>query len=328
MQSIEIAGTGLALPPHIVYSTEIDQQQNLPIGRTEKTTGVASRHYVTNQSASEMAVNAIYDALENANLHLDDIDCIIAASGTMEQMIPCNAAKIHEKLPLQRPIPAFDINMTCLSAVQALDMAHSLLHTNKYKTILVVSSDIASIGLDWRIEETGGLFGDGAAAMILRQSKCNSAKFIASHFETFSDGSEYCQIRGLGTLNHPNNTQGDYQPYSLFEMHGKAVVRLTTKHLAGFVDSLFAKTPYQLKDMDWVVPHQASKLALRFLQNHLDIDPNKIVNIMKHHGNQIAASIPSALHELLNSGKVKKGDKIMLLGTSAGLSFGAVVLEV
>ncbi|MCL1123436.1 3-oxoacyl-[acyl-carrier-protein] synthase III C-terminal domain-containing protein [Shewanella surugensis] len=326
--NINIRATGIALPLNVIQSIDIDKQQSWPLGQTEKTTGVASRHYVNDETATDLALTAIHQAIENSDLLLDDIDCLISASGTMEQPIPCNAAKIHARLPFARPIPAFDINMTCLSAVKALDIAHALLSTQRYKNILIVSSEIASVGLDWSVRETGGLFGDGAAALIVSHSTQNNTRILASHFETFSEGVEMCQIRGLGTLNHPANTQGDYRPYGLFEMQGKAVFRLTTQHIQNFVDNLLAKTSYTLQDMDWVIPHQASQLGLQHIEKRLNIAPGKMINIIKHRGNQIAASIPSALHELLQSGKVKTGDKVMLLGTSAGLSFGAIVLEI
>ncbi len=325
--AINIRGTGIALPEYIVQSTQIDASQGWPEGQTEKTTGVASRHYVTHETPTSMAVAAIEQAINNSDITLDDIDCIISASSTLEQLIPCSAAKIHKQLPLIHPIPAFDINMTCLSAVKALDVAHALLSTQRYKNILIVSSEIASIGLDWSVRETGGLFGDGAAALIVSQATQNATQILASHFETYSEGFEFCQVRGYGTLHQPSKTEGEYQPFELFEMKGKSVFKMTTHHIKGFVERALEKTPYQIDDLDWVIPHQASQLGLQHIEKRLNIAPGKMVNILKNRGNQIATSIPSALHELLNSGKVNSGDKIMLLGTSAGLSFGAIILE-
>lgn len=326
--AINIRGTGIALPEYVIQSSHIDATQDWPAGQTEKTTGVASRHYVTHETPTSMAVAAIEQAIDNSDITLNDIDCIISASSTLEQLIPCSAAKIHKQLPLTHPIPAFDINMTCLSAVKALDVAHALLSTQRYNNIMIVSSEIASIGLDWSVRETGGLFGDGAAALIVSQSTDSRTRILASHFETYSEGFEFCQVRGYGTLHQPSKTDGEYHPFELFEMKGKSVFKMTTHHIKGFVERALAKTAYQIDDLDWVIPHQASQLGLQHIEKRLNIAPGRMVNILKHRGNQIAASIPSALHELLQSGKVKPGDKVMLLGTSAGLSFGAIILEI
>ncbi len=326
MKAINIIGTGIALPKRVVRSSEIDKHQGLKSGQTEANSGVASRYYATTESATDLALVSISQAFSNAFINLHDVDCIIAASGTMEQAIPCNAAKIHARLGLSRPIPAFDINMTCLSALMALDLASSMILSGQYKTILIVSSDLASVGVDWSDRETAGLFGDGAASLVVTGSVSPNKGILASHFVTYSEGLNYCQIQGGGSLNHPSKIEGDYKKYGIFEMQGKEIFRLTAKIIVGFIDELFSKLPYTLDDMDWVIPHQASALAISHLQKRLNIPANKIINILNSRGNQIAASIPSALHELLISGKTAAGDKVLFIGTSAGLSVGGMVL--
>lgn len=327
-QQVEIAGTGIALPTRIVTSDEIDRHQGLAIGHTYRKTGVLSRHYVTSESASELAVEAIGVALKNADIGFNEVDCLIAASGTAEQAIPCDAAKIHARLGFSTPIPAFDINMTCLSSLKALEMASLMISGGMHNTVLIASSDIASAGVNWNNRETGGLFGDGAAALILRKSSGGTAGFQSFNFETHSEGVDYCQVRGGGTLNHPSKIKGDYLSYCLFEMQGKELYRLTFQVLENFINRTLAKCEIDLADIDWVVPHQASALAISHLQKKLNLTSEKVVNILETRGNQIAVSIPSAYHELMQSNRVRKGDKILFIGTSAGLSLGAAVMEI
>lgn len=329
MKKVKILTSGVALPKQTIYSEKIDENQQLSKGMTEQYSGVTSRFYATTESATDLAITAIHNALENSPCSLQDVDCLISASGTMEQAIPYNAAKIHARLNLSHPIPAFDVNMTCLSALMAMDLASSMLHCGQYKTILIVSSEIASVGVNWSDKETAGLFGDGAAALLISTSEETHQGIIASHFATYSEGVEYCQIRGGGSLHHPTKITGDYTRYGMFEMQGKEVFRLTAKVIDDFLATLFKKAGCLLSDIDWIVPHQASALALAHIQKRLAIPDEKIINILPTRGNQIAASIPSALHELLTrEPKAKSGDKILLIGTSAGLSIGAMVLTI
>lgn len=324
---VNIAGTGKALPATKITAQMMDEQLGKDPGFTLKATGISERYICKDESATDLAIKALEMALENSGLGVNDIDCIISASGTMEQAIPCNAAKIHKRLNLKKPIPAFDINMTCLSSVMAINIASNLLSAGQYKSIAVVSSDIASVGVDLSQVEPGGIFGDGAAAIILTTSEDPTSAVVCSHFETFSEGLELCQIKGGGSLNHPSKIEGDYKPYGMFEMNGFSLYRLTAKELPGFIERLFEKSPYPIEEIDWIIPHQASRMGLRILEKITKIDSSKIVNIFPTHGNQIAASIPTALHELIISQRLKRGDKILLLGSSAGVSLGGLILQ-
>jgi len=326
MKHIQILSTGVGLPERLVKSSEIDARQGFATGQTKQISGVEERYYASKESATDLAIMAIDDAFSRCSIAPNDIDCVISASGTMEQAIPYNAAKILDRLNLSKPVPSFDVNMTCLSALMALNTASNMIELNEYENILIVSSEVASVGVDWSDREVGGLFGDGAAALVV--SKSSDKGVIASHFETHTEGLLYCQIRGGGSLNHPGKVTGDYTKYGMFEMQGKDAYKLTSRVIENFVQNLMEKASMTLDDIDWVVPHQASKLAMEHLAKRLSIAPEKMANILERRGNQIAASIPSALHELYINKQIKPGHKILLIGTSAGLSLGGLILEV
>jgi len=329
MRNIQILGTGVALPSRKVTSEEIDQKMGYKKGYTEKLTGMSSRYYVTNETASDLACESIKHAIKHSPLKsLDEIDCIISASGTTEQAIPYNAVLIHSKLNLSKTIPAFDVDMTCLSALMAFDLAANMLSLGQYEKILVVSSEVPSVGVDWVNIETGGIFGDGAAAVILSSSKDSSQGVLASYFETHSEGVELCVMKGGGTRFHPGNVDGDYVKYAMFEMQGKEVYKLAARHINKFMQILLEKSSLTIDMIDWVVPHQASNKALTYFTKILKLNSKKVISILSTRGNQVAASIPSTLHELITHYPVKKGDKVLLLGTSAGLSLGGMVIEI
>ncbi len=329
MAGVSIKGIGISTPSKLVKSVDIDQYLGIKLGTTELKTGINSRYYVKNETAGELGVESINNALKDANLKISDIDCIISAAGTMEQAIPYNAANLHRLLKLKHPIPSFDVNMTCLSAVAAIDVANALILNNTYNNILIVSSEIASVGIDWNDKETGGMFGDGAAAFVLGQTNLTSKRLIASHFETHSEGYESCQILGGGSLNHPAKVESkDYTDYGMFKMNGKDAYRITAKVMPKFLKALLQKANISLSEIDWVVPHQASHLGLTHLQKKLSIPSGKLINILNKNGNQIAASIPTAMYELLKNKPIRNGDKVLIIGTSAGISLGGIILEV
>ena len=309
-------------------SADIDRKLGLAIGSTECSSGILHRYHSEQETATDLAIEAIDMALTRGRISIDEIDCLIAASGTMEQSIPYNAANIHARLGTATPIPAFDVNMTCLSALMALDLSATMIQSGQYRNILVVSSEIASVGIDWGDAETRGLFGDGAAAIVVSPTIEADMGVIASHFSTYSEGAEFCQIKGGGSTHHPSKVSGDYSDYGIFQMRGRDAFRLTSRVIDGFIGELITRARCGLDEIDWIVPHQASRLALDHLRKHLEIPNHKIIDILSNRGNQIAVSIPTALHELLVSDKLKRGDRLLLVGTSAGLSLGGLVLQV
>lgn len=324
--AIDITGIGSALPQQPTHSEQLDQQLGLRRGHIEKLTGLKTRYFLSdNETAEELIEQAVHQALHNAKLSINDIDCIINASATMHQALPYNAAATCQLLCPQRTIASFDINMTCLSALQALDVAAHLL--NKYPRILIVSCDIASVGLDWQHLHSAGLFGDGAAAMVVERPAEGEGTILASRFETHTVGYDYCAIHGGGHRQPPSRHNGEYNHMGDFQMQGKALYRLSAEIFPPFLDKVLQSAHLRLADIDWVVPHQASRSALNHLIKRLRIPKQKCIDIFSDHGNQVAASIPTALCHLLRHHTVKRGDKILLAGTSAGVGLGAMIWE-
>jgi len=327
IKNFKIIGTGTAIPKHCIQSDEIDRTMGYEIGYTQKVTGLKQRYYAKTETASDLACKASLIALHNGKIDLNEIDCLIAASGTMQQAIPYNAAFIHQQLNFKKPIPSFDVNMTCLSFLNALNIAASMIHLAEYGKILIVSSDIASVGVNWENIKVGGIFGDGAAAVVLVKSTHSNQGQLASLFETHSAGIKFCQIKGGGTHFHPSKIQEDYTQYGLFEMNGKQVYKLASKQMQPFLNRLLLKANLALSDIDWIVPHQASDAAIKHMVKTLKLAPQRVIDIFAQRGNQVAASLPTALSELICNKPVKLGDKILLIGTSAGLGLGGIIIE-
>ena len=325
---VKILGTGIYLPKTIVTDAEIDRRANLAPGWTKKHSGVLQRHFVANETAAVMGARAVTDALADAGLTLADVDCLVSTSGTMAQPIPCNAALISEQLNARHPFPAFDINATCLSFLTGLDTMSYLLASGRYQCVVLVASEIASSGLNWNDAETCSIFGDGAAAVVIRRSGENeSSRILTARMETYPRGAHLAEIRGGGSRMHAKHFAENKSADYLFHMEGRGIFKIAAETLPDFVERLLAEAKMSWSDFQIVIPHQASMMALHLTRRRLGIPEEKFFIFAENIGNTIAASIPMGLHLAVQAGRLRRGDKALLLGTSAGFSVGGLVLE-
>lgn len=325
--NIQIAGLGKYLPKQAVLSDEIDRRFSKPEGWTQHNYGIEKRHFAaSDETTSFMAAEAAKTAISDAGLREKDIDCIISACAVTEQAMPGTGPLIQQKLGLEKSgCATLDVNSSCLSFLSALDIANLYIKVERYQNILIASSDIASVGLDWTNPDIATNFGDGAAAIVVRGSQNNGV--LASRLETFSEGYESCQIPAGGTRLHPSQFKDDLLSQALFQMNGKLAFKINNKIIEPFMKRLFTEAKIDFESIDLVIPHQASAAALSYLRRKFKIPKEKMIDIYETHGNQVAASLPTALYEAVTSGRLKRGDKALLFGTAAGLSMGGMILE-
>jgi 3-oxoacyl-[acyl-carrier-protein] synthase-3 len=328
-RKVKIMGTGTYLPKRLITSDEMDRRLGVPAGWVHKKSDVYTRYFVLNETAAEMGASAAYAALENAGLTFADIDCIVCTSGTMQQPIPCTAVLIQKAMQQEHSgVPCFDVNSTCLSFVTGLDLMSYLVDAGRYNRVLLIATEIASEGINWNDKESASLFGDGAAAVIIEQTPHGENSAIQqAAMETYSLGSGLSEIRGGGSSQHAKLMNTDNEEDYLFRMNGPAIFRMASKFLPRFVDQLLDKAQLRMADISLVIPHQGSSLAMKLLQKRLHISDEQLLYTTPSFGNTIAASIPIGLHEAIRCHRMCRGDRILLLGTSAGLSLGGVLFE-
>jgi 3-oxoacyl-[acyl-carrier-protein] synthase III len=328
-RQVKILGIGKYLPSNIISSEKLNEKMCETKGFIQGTTGITERRYIDKETTSYMGSVAVKEALRDAKLSWNDVDCIVSASGVPEQAIPCTASLIQKQLGLESSgIPCFDINSTCLSFLTAFDLLSYLVEAGKYKNVLIVSSEIASVGLNWDDLESSTLFGDGAAAVIIGKTPNNeNSKIFISNMNTYSEGSEYAQIKALGTKVLPQEYSESNKEDFLFQMDGKNIFKMASLLVPKFVNKLLFDAALKIEDIDMFIPHQASLPAMNLIIKKLNIKKDKFMSIIHNHGNTIAASIPMTLYEAIKQKKIKRGDKIFLLGTSAGFSVGGMILE-
>lgn len=323
---LRICSTGKALPSRRIAAGLIDLAQGFSAGYTLDKSGVRERYFAAaDETQSGLAARALEDALHRGGWRATDIDCLISASGVPEQALPSTACAIAAAAGLPAGLPAFDVGASCLSFLMALQVAAGLLATGTYRRIAIVASDLASRGVDWAEPEASLIFGDGAACAIV-EAGSGQTGIEAFSFQTYTEGRQFCEIRAGGTLRNPRTgvTDKDF----LFRMNGKAVFKLASRVMPEFLSGLEAQAACRISDIDLVVPHQASHLGMAHLTKRLGLAEGRIVNIYETHGNQVAASMPTALHEAYVSGRVQPGQRLLLIGTAAGLSVGGMVVRV
>lgn len=323
-QALSIIATGSALPPGKVESAMLDKKWGKAAGYVEQRSGIEYRfHASDSDSQAELGAAALHNALERHAIDPDSIDLLISASAIAYQALPCTAVHILKSAGLAPGTAGFDINNSCVSFISALQVAGGLLNAGNYRRIAIVSADIASRGIDWNHEESSLIFGDGAACAIVERGNGDS-RVLGSLIETYPSGSELCEIRAGGTRRNPRS--GMEEQDFLFHMQGKALFRQASSIIEGYFQRLLAQCQLTLADIATLVPHQASHLALEHMRKRLHVPNEVLVDIYRHHGNQVAASLPFALHEAMITGRVNPGKPVMLMGTAAGLTLAGMVI--
>ena len=332
IRSLRLAQSTVFLPARVVTAAELDERLGLPTGWVEEKTGVRRRHFIEpgRDTNATMGAAAVHGVLEAAGLEFADVDLLINASASIQQPIPCTAALIQRELgeaAAASGVPCVDLNATCLSFLVALEFAAAWLSARGRGRVLLVSSEVASQGVDWSQPGAAALFGDGAAAFLLESAPGAESGLLASRFETFSEGADYCAVAAGAQAQPPWTYTPERHREFLFAMDGPAVHRLAMKRLPGLVERCLADAGVALAEVEAVVPHQAGMGPLRLVERRLGIPAGRMVVTVAEHGNMIAASIPVALHLARERGLAKPGDRVLLLGTAAGYSQGAMLWQ-
>ena len=308
MRRIQFKGYGIELPKNTV---ELKGQVRYRISEGE--------------SQISLAVSACEKALKNANITINDIDCIVSASAVGIQPIPCTAALIHEKIAKGTSIPALDINTTCTSFITALDTMSYLVEAGRYERVLIVSCDVASIALNPKQKESFQLFSDGAAAFVIEKTE-KEIGIIDAIQKTWSEGAHSTEIRGGLSNFHPKNYSEMTKEEYMFDMNGKTVLSLSISKIPELMKNFLKNNGMKVSDIDMTVPHQAS-VAMPLVMQKLGIEKDKFLDEVKEFGNMVSASVPITLVHGLENGRIKSGNTILLIGTAAGLTTNMMLIK-
>jgi 3-oxoacyl-[acyl-carrier-protein] synthase III len=309
MRSCEIAGWGTSLPERTVrFGEEV-------------------RHRIADDDSHlDMLVDAAEKALRHAGVAPEDVDLVLGASAAGVQPIPCTAALVLERLTLRGKAAAFDVNSTCTSFITALDVASRYLDAGDHETILVVSGDVGSRFLNPAQRESFELFSDAGAAVVLRRTSDPKRGVIASAQRTWPAYAHDTEIRG-GLSRSPAQAYADADPADyLFDMDGRRALLAMMRVLPEFFAAFHESSGVAPDDVALWVPHQASA-ALGPMLDRLGVPADRRVDEVREFGNMVSASVPFMLARALDTGRVGRGDTVVLCGTAAGLTANVLALR-
>ncbi len=310
-------------------SDDLDRRMGRPPGWTREHYAIDSRAVAgPGETSSSLGAEAARAALDAAGWAPEDLDLIVGACGVMEQPIPGVACLIQRRLGLGGSgKPAFDVNATCLSFLVALDLIALGLAAGRWRRALIVSADIASAALDFDQPEASVIFGDGAAAVAVEAAPDTDSALLGFRQETYGEGADLCRLEAGGTRLRPGEDLERFLAGARFQMDGPGVFLATARRFPRFAARLLKTSGVAREQIDLIVPHQASAAGLEHLRRALSVGADRVVDIFADHGNQIAASLPSALHGAVSGGRLKRGDVALLVGTAAGVSLGGAVIR-
>lgn len=285
-------------------------------------TGIVTRHIAPdNMLTSDMAIRASEIALKNARITADQIDLIILATTTPDNTFPATAMKVQAALGCTPGIAAFDLQAVCSGFIYGVATADSYLRTGLARRALVIGAETMSRVIDWSDRSTCVLFGDGAGAVVIEavpEAEAKGRGVISSHLH--ADGR-------YGPKLYTNGGVALNQRAGLLQMDGKEVYRHAVNNLAQVVDEAILSNNFKYEDLDWLVPHQANIRILESTAKKLGMPMDQVIVNIDRYGNTSAASVPLALADGVNSGRIKEGQLCLLEAMGAGFTWGAVLLR-
>ena len=307
--NVGILGTGSCLPSKIVTNKDIEKNVSTTHDWINAKLGINERRIVENELPSDMGYNAALLALESANLTINDIDLIIVATSSPEQISPSTACIIHNKFNIEKNIPAFDINAVCSGFIYSINLVSPLISFGVYKNVLIIATEAYSKITNWG-DQHCVFFGDGAGAIVIGTS---------------TDGWISCESNANGK---DTGMTGFKLPIGgPFVMKGKEVWNQAIKVLPQSIKNILKISNTNINDVDLIVPHQPSINILKIIANELGIPMSKVKTVMDKYANIAGASIPIALDDAIKNGEIKKGDTIVLTAVGSGWTWGSTILK-
>lgn len=320
----EIIGHGHYLPTKELTNDDLAQMVDTNDEWISTRTGIKSRHVAAEEEhTSDLAFNAAQMAIKTAGISAEEIDVVVLATVTPDNTTPATSAKISARLGVKEGTPAFDISAACSGFVYALTMADNMIRLGQAKTALVVSAETLSKITDWTDRNTCVLFGDGAGAIILRacEGEGTSADTGILATKIYADGTQYDNLRTTGGVSSTQNA-------GYIWMNGKEVFKFAINGLTQAAEEVMSMGNVKAEDLDWLIPHQANIRIISGVGQKLGLPEEKVVVTIDHQANTSAATIPLALSEYMEAGKIKKGDLVVLNAMGAGFTWGGALVRI
>lgn len=307
MKTGKITGTGSYVPSNFMDNFDLSNIVDTNDAWIQERTGIIRRHISTDDTTISMASKAADQAIKNAGISPNDIDLILVATMSPQAVLPCTACEVQKSIQADQAT-CFDLNAACSGFLYAYNTAQAYIASEVYKTVLVIGTETLSNLVDWKDRGTCILFGDGAGAVVLSATEEGVYSTI-----THSDGQKKDALTcDLG---------------SVIKMNGQEIFKFAVKQIPICIQELLEKNRLAVSDITYFVLHQANKRIIEAVAKRLHVDLEHFPMNLQEYGNTSSASIPILLHEMNEKNMLHRGDKVIMAGFGAGLTWGATLLE-
>jgi 3-oxoacyl-[acyl-carrier-protein] synthase-3 len=335
MYNSKITGLGYYVPDNIITNNDLSKDIETTDEWIQERTGIQERRHIIRgeDTTTTMGVKAAKIAIERSGIANDDIDFVVFATLSPDYYFPGPGVLVQRDLGL-RTVGALDVRNQCSGFVYAISVADQYIKTGMYKNILVIGSEVHSIGLDMTTRGRGVsvIFGDGAGAAVLSRSEDNATGILSTHLHSEGQHAEELILKAPGIagrwvtdiLNEEDKANDEsYFPY----MNGQFVFKNAVVRFAEVIQEGLVANNLQVSDIDMLIPHQANLRISQFIQQKFKLTDDQVYNNIQKYGNTTAASIPIALTEAWEKGKIKSGDTVVLAAFGSGFTWGSVIIK-
>ena len=329
----KISGLGFYVPDNVVTNDDLSKIMDTNDEWIQERTGIQERRHIVRgeDTTTTMGVKAAKIAVERSGVSNDDIDFIVFATISPDYYFPGPGVELQKELGM-KTIGALDIRNQCSGFVYALSVADQFIKTGMYKNILVVASEVQSLGLDMTTRGRGVsvIFGDGAGAAVLSRSNDDS-RILSTHLHSEGEHAKELAVLAPGMggrwvtdiLADNNPDDESYYPY----MNGQFVFKHAVVRFSEVINEGLQANNLKVSDIDMLIPHQANLRISQFIQKKFGLNDDQVFNNIQKYGNTTAASIPIALTEAWEQGKIKKGDTVVLAAFGSGFTWASAIIK-
>jgi 3-oxoacyl-[acyl-carrier-protein] synthase-3 len=316
-----ISGTGSYLPQKVLTNADMEKIVDTTDEWIFSRTGIKQRHIAAEgENTVDLAEQAAHHAMEAAGINAEDLDLIIVATTTPDQIFPSTACLLQGRLG-NHGATAFDIQAVCTGFVYALGVADKFIKSGSHKTALVIGAETMSRIVDWSDRTTCVLFGDGAGAVVLQASA--EPGILSTHLHADGQYKELLEVKyGVS-----NNAAAVREHHAYVEMKGNEVFKMAVNTLGRIVDETLAANNLEKSDVDWLVPHQANTRIIGATAKKLKMNMDHVVMTVDVHGNTSGASVPLALDVAVRDGRIQRGDTLLLEAFGGGFTWGSALVR-
>jgi 3-oxoacyl-[acyl-carrier-protein] synthase-3 len=316
-----LAGVGAYLPERAVSNDELSRTVETSDEWIRERTGIRQRYIASpHETAAFMGTAAARAALADAGAGPEDVDAIILATSTPDQAFPATALRVQAALGVSRGF-GFDLSAACAGFIYALSVADGIIRVGQARGVLVIGSEVYSRILNWQDRGTCVLFGDGAGAVFLRAGQ------DSGHIDRGILSTHLHAQGTLGDILYVDGAVGRRDKPGHLVMNGREVFRHAVTRLAEAVEEALAANGLERRDIDWLVPHQANLRIINAMGRKLGLPPERVVITVDRHANTSAASVPLALAEACEDGRIRKGDLVLMEALGGGLTWGSALVR-